>query len=121
MQSAGYRAELTTDSGGDPKIVSSANGFDFYVYFYGCDQSAVKECDSLDLSIGFDFSKGYALESVNQWNRDNRFAAAYLDDEDDPWLTMNINLDGGVTAEMLIDSFNTWSSQLGEFKTYIGW
>jgi hypothetical protein len=121
MQRAGYRAELATHANGNPEITSSASGLEFYVNFYGCDQSEVKECESIELYIGFDFGKGYAVESVNQWNRENRFSIAYLDHEDDPFLTMNINVAGGVTAEMLVDCLNTWSSQLGEFKTFIDW
>ena len=36
IQDEGYRAVVGSDGVGDPMITSSANGYDFEIYFYGC-------------------------------------------------------------------------------------
>ena len=36
------------------------------------------------------------LAVVDHWNQTKRFASAYLDDEDDPFLQMDVNTEGGI-------------------------
>ena len=52
---------------------------------------------------------------------DKRFASAYLDDELDPFLQMDINTDGGITQKNFENSFQLWQSLKGEFEQFIGW
>jgi hypothetical protein len=48
-----------------------------------------------------------------------RFASAYLDDEGDPYLQMDINTEGGITQENFEKSLDLWQSLKGEFEKYI--
>jgi putative sensory transduction regulator len=119
IQDLGFQAKLETDNVGDPVIRSSSNGVDFRIYFYECKNN--KRCKSLHFSVGYDLASGSSLDAVQQWNADKRFASAYLDDESDPFLQMDINTEGGITQQNFENSFGLWQSLKGEFEQFIGW
>ncbi|MFC1660765.1 YbjN domain-containing protein [Gemmatimonadota bacterium] len=39
------------------------------------------------------------MEKVNKWNKEKRFSCAYLDEDGDPHLELDLDLEGGVTEE----------------------
>jgi hypothetical protein len=109
-------AELGKDSQGDPRIIGRVDGTKYGVYFYGCAKG--RECDDIQFSAGWSGPK-VSLEKINEWNRDKRFGKAYIDSDGDPRLEMEVNLDYGVSAKNLEDSFNWWSKALKEFKKIV--
>ncbi len=119
IRDLGFQARLDTDNTGDPVIRSSANGGDFQIEFYGC--TGNRECKTLRFYAGYDLRDGTSLDVVNQWNTDKRFASAYLDEEDDPFLQMDINTEGGISRVSLETSFEIWQSLKGQFESHIGW
>lgn len=121
FQQAGFRATLSADSVGDPMIESSAQGVNFRVIFYGCDSSEPKRCDSLMFRVGFNKGGTLRYEQINQWNRSRRYGMAYLDDEMDPWLEMNVLISGGVSEANLLEQTKTWDNRLGHFLRHIDW
>ena len=120
LQTAGYRAVLETDSVGDPVIRSSAAGANFSVYFYGCADGG-RNCTSVSLAAGFDLTEGTTAAAMNEWNSSGRFAYAYVDDEGDPFLNYDLNLDGGMPVETFKDSVAMWDSRLAAFLDHIDW
>jgi hypothetical protein len=118
IQKLGFQAKLEKDGVGDPVIRSSAGGVEFTIYFYDCTNN--RRCKSLHFTAGYDLPDGTTLAAVQQWNADKRFASAYLDDENDPFLQMDINTDGGVTEQNFESSFELWQSLKGEFENHIG-
>ena len=119
IRELGFQAKLEQDNVGDPVIRSSSNGVDFRIYFYECKNN--KRCKSLHFSVGYDLADGSSLDAVQAWNADKRFASAYLDDEADPFLQMDINTEGGITQKNFENTFELWQSLKGEFEQFIGW
>ena len=119
IQELGFQAKLEKDDIGDPVIRSSSGGVDFRIYFYDCKNN--KRCKSLHFSVGYDLADGASLDAVQVWNADKRFASAYLDDESDPFLQMDINTEGGITQKNFENTFELWQSLKGEFEQFIGW
>lgn len=118
LRTMGYRAELTKDNQGDPKINSATGGSNFRIYFYGC--TANMDCKSIQFAAGFDLTDGTTLDVVNEWNAAKRYTKAYLDDEQDPLIEMDINLDfGGVSENNFRDSLDLWEGLLAGFKRHI--
>ena len=117
IRDLGFQAKLEKDNVGDPVIRSSSGGVDFRIYFYECKSN--KRCKSLHFSVGYDLADGSTLDAVHQWNADKRFASAYLDDENDPFLQMDINTEGGITQENFEKSIDLWQSLKGEFEEFI--
>jgi hypothetical protein len=120
LQGAGYSAKLDKDSSGDPMIVSAVNGHPFRVIFYGC--KANRDCATITFAAGFDKKSATSLASINDWNRKNRFGRAYLDDEGDPILGMDVDLDdGGLSSALFTDNLEFWTAVTGAFQRHIGW
>lgn len=109
----GYGSATLETRDGDPRIAGRISGIKYFVLFYGCKSSG--KCTDIQFSTGW---TGYkvTLEQVNGWNRDKRFGKAYLDNENDPRLEMEVNLDHGVTRNNLDDSFDWWRIALEEFS-----
>jgi hypothetical protein len=118
IQALGFQARLDEDNVGDPLIRSSAGGGEFSIYFYGCTDN--KRCQSLQFSAGYDLDDGTTHAVVDEWNEIKRFASAYLDDEDDPFLQMDINTAGGITRQNFENSFELWQTLKGQFEDHIG-
>jgi hypothetical protein len=120
LQKGGYAAKLGTDKVGDPMITSSVGGTNYQIFFYNC--TASKDCATVQFHSGYDLSTPVTLESINLWNRTQRFGRAYLDKENDPILAMDVDLDdGGISHELFIDNVEFWTSVLATFERHIGY
>lgn len=104
MMNAGYDVELTVDGIGDPLIATEIVGMPLRVYFYGCDEETNDNCDTLQLSTGFDrqepWTRGEALTISEQL----RFASVRLDDEGDPFISWDIVTGDGIPATVFLQS-----------------
>ena len=121
MQDWGYRAELTTDNEGDPKIRSSTQGTGFSIYFYDCTKTGTRDCRSVQFSAGMDLTNGLTLTKVNDWHREMRFGRVWLDDDHDPYIEMVVKFDDGITEGNLRSWFLTWDTTFGDFLKHIDW
>lgn len=120
MQAAGYTAELTTDNMGDPMIRSTVAGDKFSVLFYNCTDH--RDCATVQFHAGYAVSPKISAESINTWNRDQRFGRAYLDKEGDPIVEMDVDLDdGGISDALFADNLEFWASLIPKFRDHIGY
>jgi len=105
-------AELQSDGDGDPQIKGRLNGRMYSVLFYGCKKG--KNCGSMQFHWGIDL-KNVPMSKVNEWNKTKRFGKAYIDDEGDLNLEMDVNLRHGVTRSNLDDTFDFWRLTVTSF------
>lgn len=120
MRAYGMIATLDTDDYGDPMIESRISQSRFYIFFYDCEQS--KDCRSIQFRSSYVTEGSVVLEQVNEWNRDRRFGKAYLDDDNDAVIEMDLNLDfDGVGAENFEDSLDYWRVIVEQFEDFISW
>lgn len=118
LESQGWPATLVTKDGDDPYIESNRNGLKFLVLFMNCEDN--RNCKTLQYYMGFSDAKDVSLDRFNQWNRTKRFARAYRDDEGDPVLEMDVDVDfAGIPRENLGETLNTWSSLMDSFREYV--
>jgi hypothetical protein len=119
LEAYGLRVTSETDSSGDPVLSSRVEGTGFKVFFYGCDGG---QCESIQFSTAFDLDRPLTAAKVNEWNRDKRYGKAYIDDEGDPFIDMDVNLDfDGVGAKNFDDTIDLWRAVLSDFRDYIDW
>jgi hypothetical protein len=109
-------ATLGTDSVGDPQVTGRIEGNAYTIFFYGCADG--RDCTNLQFSSGW-ISDDVDLNMINSWNRGTRFARAYLDDEDDPIIEMDVNLQFGVSRRNFDDTFRIWAATLDSFAAFI--
>jgi Putative bacterial sensory transduction regulator len=120
LQSAGYAATLETDKTGDPMITSGVSGSKFQIFFYNCTNN--RDCATVQFHAGYALEKKPSLQSINEWNKLQRFGRAYLDNENDPIVEMDVDLDdGGVSPSLFIDNIEFWDSTLTKFERHIGY
>jgi hypothetical protein len=120
MRAGGFPAEIGTDSVGDPMITSSVDGTNFRVYFYNCTNN--RECATVQFHSSYDFNEAPSFVTMNDFNKDQRFASAYLDKDSDPVVEMDVDLDdGGMSEALFIDNLQFWQSVLDKFETTIGY
>lgn len=117
VQSEGYDANIGVDAVGDPLITSSANGYNFDIFFYGCADGA--NCRDITFTVTFDLDDGMSLTKAQDFNREKRWIKVYLDEESDPVVEMDYNLYGGVSAENFTDTLDWWVLMMDEFIEYI--
>lgn len=120
MQDFGMVATMGEDSGGDPKISSRLSDTKFSVYFYGCENNL--NCASIMFKAGYDLNNGISALKINEWNRDKRFAKAYIDDEGDPFLEMDVNMAfDGLGNKNFADDLDWWRLLVEDFEDFIEW
>ncbi len=121
MQSYGYPATMETDDQGDPLIKTRVSDTQFKIYFYGCDDSH-QNCSAIQFAAGYDLENGINALKINEWNRAQRFAKAYIDDESDPYLEMDVNMaEDGVGEGNFKDTVEIWRRMVEKFQDYIDW
>lgn len=117
LQNAGYKAVLSKDSDGDPKIESAAAGSKFIINFYGCAEN--KACRTLTFYAGWS-DIDVSVDKINDWNKAKRFSRAYIDEDKDPVIEFDLDLDdGGMSEALFIDNVEFWETSVGGFKTHI--
>ncbi|MBE0581161.1 YbjN domain-containing protein [Devosia sp.] len=111
-------ANLTTQSNGDPQITGKINGVTYQVYFRNCTDN--EDCEDLNFYLGFLDIKP-SLEDINDWNLNKRFSRAYLDQDQDACVEMDLDLVKGVTADYLDSQFGLWAMVVGQFAEHVGY
>jgi hypothetical protein len=118
LQGRGFDAVLGKTNQGGPKIDSVRGGAKFQVYLYDCEND---RCQSLQFSAFFDLMEGITGSVANQWNRANRYLKVYINDDGDPYVQYDVNVNGGRTLAGLDDDFDVWADTLPSFIKYINW
>lgn len=120
MQEEGYLATMSTDDLGDPKISSKVSESNFSVFFYGCNNGT--SCTSVQFSSGYDLDIPVSAKRINDWNRENRFGRAFVDDEGDPFIRMDIVLaNEGNSAGSFSYNLDFWRLLIEDFEDFIDW
>lgn len=119
MTGRGLPVAAGTHPDGTPELHSEVDGVPFRVLFYGC---APRPCETLQFTTGFDLARPMTLARVNDWNRDRRFGKAFLDEEGDPFVEMDVNLYGeGIGRRTFEDTLDLWRQVLSDFRDHIDW
>lgn len=87
------------------------------LFLTGCDNAT--KCDRLQVHAGYSMSNKPTLAQVNEWNRTKMFSRAYLDEDGDPHIEADLDLDGGVTREALKQFFKTYRVTVKAFTKHI--
>jgi len=120
LQTAGYKAELTEDNTGDPKVKTKMGGLNCSIYFFGCEGAkGEKECSSYQFYAGFEHKLDDA--KIIEWNGNKRYARCYPDEDGNVRIEYDEGVEGGVKSEYILKSFDRWEVILNDFSKFIGW
>lgn len=112
MQKAGFAVKQTKDEGGDPAIASEAEGFQFDVFFYGCEKN--RNCDSLRFQVVFQAGPENTAALANKLNTSQRFIQASVRKDGTLALVHDVGTIGGLNQRNFADVLDWWKSELGE-------
>jgi hypothetical protein len=87
----------------------------YSISFLNCDDTHAN-CTSVQFRAWWESEGRISLDDMNQWNRDRRFSAAYLDDDLNATIEWDVNLAGGVTAVNFDDNLQWWRAVLRQFR-----
>ena len=119
LRDRGYKAEVSEGKDGDPLITSGSSGYKWAVLFYGCTDH--KACGSVQFHAGFQAKTKPELSTINAFNRDKRFSKAYLDNENDPCIDMDVEMSGGTSEEAFKQALANWDTLFGDFTKHMGY
>lgn len=119
VKAQGMKADIKQTAGEPDYIESSHDGLKYLILFMNCDDSQ-RNCKTIQFYMGYNDAKDTTLDELNVWNREKRFARAYRDDEGDPVLEMDLDLDfNGIPRENVGEALNTWKALMEAFQTHI--
>ena len=112
-------ATLGKQDDGTPKVYGKIEGQPYTIYFSSCDDKTHTDCQDLDFYAGYLGVKP-SLDKINSWNRDKRFARAYLDSDGDAAIDMDVNTEHGVTSDNMDSTLGLWVQLVKKFTAYVG-
>jgi len=112
LEGAGYDANLSKDSVGDPKITVELGGHETSILFYGCDEKTHTGCDSVQFVVGFDHESGLTAEQALELSRNYRFITVELDDERDPFIRWDVVIGEGIPSSVFLRSVLRFSEAI---------
>jgi hypothetical protein len=117
LQDKGYKAELVEEKDG-PMIHTGASGVKFTIFFMNCAEA--KDCRTVQFYAGFTDMGDVSLARVNEWNKQHRFGRGYIDDEKDPVIEMDVDLDHkGIPAENFLEYLDVFSSLAPKYREFV--
>lgn len=122
LQANGFAAQLGRDDAGDPLVTVALDPQRYgtrqaSIEFYGC---ASGGCDDMLLQARPQPAQPVALKTVNGRNAQSRWVRAYLDEDRQPVLEMDINAYGGLGEEALESLLLTFFVELEDFAEALG-
>jgi hypothetical protein len=130
LKTMGLNAEIGTDDDGAPKVSTLVDDYKWVIFFYNCDQGgdiAERPCNSLQYFSGYTLEQPVALQTLNKWNTDNRYARGYVYVSKEGGNSARIELDalffgtGGDPARTFRIHFDTMKRLAAEFRKAIGY
>jgi len=122
LKKEGYALEVSTDGEGDPLLSGKIDDLTLSIYFYGCDDEH-KNCKEVQFYGGFQRPDKLAPKKLAQrvldWNRDRRFARAYIDKVGDPCIEMDVDMKGGMPQALFASNFEHWRLMMQGFYGFI--
>jgi len=123
LDALGLQYAQNTDNRGFPliQVAREQSGGTFAarninIFFYGCDASG---CEDITLYSWYQPRTRPTSTVLNEWNdifqHTRNWSRAYIDEEGDPVLTMNVNATGGIGTEALHILINTYLVECQDF------
>ena len=118
LQDAGFRAEIEGE-GADRFISSGSSGYNFGVFFYGCNDAG-EECKTVQFYAAFTPTKKPTLKQMNEYAMNHRWGRVYIDAEGDPVIEMDVDLeDGGMSPELFKDNIEYWAAVMNAYAEWV--
>ncbi|UOR14769.1 YbjN domain-containing protein [Qipengyuania aquimaris] len=117
LKEEGYQAKID-ESEGQRWIESGMSGYTYLILPFGCNDAG-EDCKSVQFYVSFVPQTKPTLEEMNTYAAENRFGRVYLDNDGDPVIEMDIDLEaGGMSKELFIDNLAYWDAIMVAFGDF---
>ena len=119
LRDAGYRATIEGDIPAERYVASGTSGIGFTISFFDCNKGGA-DCKTVMFSAWSEDETPPSFEEMNQFNMCQRWGRAYIDEEGDPTIEMDLDLEnGGISPELFIDNVEYFDVALRQFQTFL--
>jgi hypothetical protein len=116
IQEAGYRAELIkNDDPAQARIETGVAGYNVNLRFWGCN---TVDCSDVQFYMFFDKDPKFTLAYANKWNVDHSYLLASVGDDGKLFLTMDVDLDGGMSASYMKQRIRLFETMVTRYTKY---
>ena len=117
LRENGYQAKLQGE-GKDRSIKTGMAGYNFIILPFSCDENG-DDCKSVQFYTAFAADTDPTLEEMNNYASENRFGRVYLDQDGDPAIEMDIDLEaGGMSEALFMDNLAYWEAIMVNFAEF---
>lgn len=119
LTAAGMSGQIETNPDGSRFVLGKMEQGPFQMVPMQCERPG-EACAAIRLYLGFAMREQPTLERVNAYNASTRDVRAYLDEDGDPAIEMDIPLSGGVSATYLTRRLATWRLAVEGYRAFLG-
>lgn len=119
LQGVGIGSTIEQDDEGPVLVVDNTGsipGTGVGVWFFDCEAGS---CGSFQIWTYFESQQPVDLRVINRWNSEQRWSIAAVEDERFSVLTLDVNVDGGVSSDNLADLVQMFGEQARQFQQYV--
>lgn len=119
LQGVGIGSTIEQDEEGPVLVVDNTGsipGTGVGVWFFDCEAGS---CGSFQIWTYFESQQPVDLRVINRWNSEQRWSIAAVEDERFSVLTLDVNVDGGVSSDNLADLVQMFGEQARQFQQYV--
>ncbi|WP_374146340.1 YbjN domain-containing protein [Sphingomonas sp. 28-63-12] len=116
LMAAGYKAVLKQNSRNEPYILSSSNGTDFTIEFYGC--KGQSDCGSYQFTSWYKPDPLFTVAFANEWNVAKRFLKVAIDKDGNLNEYMDFTAVGTISQQNfadIVDWYKVMDAELAKF------
>jgi hypothetical protein len=116
----GHKARIDLLDDGEPMIAArTADGINYVVYFYGCENG--QNCLDLQFYATFTLDAPPTAQAMNDFNAEWVMGKAFVDADGAAALTFTVVGDPGMSPAYFDSVMQVWETAIGTFTEEIGW
>ena len=117
LKAEGYQAKFEGE--GESRVIKTGMaGYNFLILPFDCNEEG-KECKSVQFYVAFAPENKPTLEEMNTYASENRFGRVYLDNDRDPVIEIDVDLEaGGMSPELFMDNLAYWEAIMIGFAEF---
>jgi hypothetical protein len=119
LTSAGMTGGIERNPDGSRFVVGKMDQGPFQMLPVECERPG-DNCGAIRLYLGFSMREKPSVQRINQYNSRTKDVRAYLDEEGDPAIEMDIALGGGVSAAYLTRRMAAWRTAVEGYRAFLG-
>ena len=119
LTAAGMSGAIQTNPDGSRFVLGKMEQGPFQVLPLECERPG-ENCASIRLYLGFAMPAQQPFERINTYNSRTKDVRAYLDEDGDPAIEMDIPLAGGVAPAYLTRRLAAWRTAVEGYRAFLG-